>query len=144
MKPRTVKRYLTYTVLMVVSAAMAACGGRLATAPRAPEPNVDKIVVDSLPPPALPEEIPALGENQSNLVWTDGCWEWSMGRWVWVRGGWVDMPQGGAYFPGRIGVGEQSELLWTPCAWFVGERSVGILTPKVPARYPASARSVAR
>lgn len=113
-------------------------------AAEAEAPQAEGVVVDSLPPPALPEEIPPLTEDQSHLLWTDGCWERSIGRWIWVRGGWVDVPQGGAYFPGDIAVGRDGELHWTPCSWIVDGKAVGLLVPIVPARYPASARSIAR
>ncbi len=120
------------------------CGGGLALAPEAEAPSAELVVVDSLPPPAIPEEVPPLPKDKSHLVWTDGCWEWSIGRWIWVRGGWVDAPQGGAYFPGKIAVGPGGNLLWSPCSWIVDGASVGPLPPLLPARYPASARSVAR
>ncbi len=121
------------------------CGGGLELAPEAQAPRVvEQVVVDSLPPPAIPEEVPPLPEDKSHLVWTDGCWEWSIGRWIWVRGGWVEAPQGGAYFPGKIAVGPGGTLLWSPCSWIVDGASVAPLTPLLPARYPASARSVAR
>lgn len=120
------------------------CGGGITLAPKAQVPTGEWVAVSSLPPAALPEEIPALTESQSDLVWADGCWEWSIGRWIWVRGGWVDVPQGGAYFPDETGVDPDGGLVWSPCSWFVNNERIGLITPVVPARYPPSARSIER
>lgn len=138
-------RAMFRVVCALLAMLMVHCRGGLAVAPQAPaQPASDVVAVDSLPPPALPEEIPPRPEDQSHLVWTDGCWEWSIGRWIWVRGGWVEAPQGGAHYPGKIAVGPDGGLIWTPCTWIVDGKQVGLLTPVVPARYPPSARSVSR
>lgn len=120
------------------------CGGGLTLVPQAEPPTAEPVSVTSLPPPALPEEIPPLTSEQGHLAWMDGCWEWSVGRWIWARGGWVEVPQRGAYFPGKIAVAPHGGLLWLPCSWVVDGKPIGLITPDVPARYPASARSVAR
>jgi hypothetical protein len=143
---RLLKCLLTRAILVLVvpTAVVTGCGGGIELAPKAKVTPGNWIPVRSLPPPAVPEEIRPLPEGFKGLVWTDGCWEWSVGRWVWVRGGWVDMPQGGAYFPGRIVVGRGGELTWFPCTWLTGNTVLGTIAPTVPALYPSSARSVAQ
>jgi len=141
---RSTRRLPLAVRLALVLASTTHCGGGLTLVPQAETPPTEAVSVTSLPPPAVPEEIPPLTNERTDLAWMDGCWEWSVGRWIWARGGWVEVPQRGAYFPGKIAVGSDGALLWTPCSWVVDGKPIGLITPVVPARYPASARSVAR
>lgn len=131
-------------IVAVFCGTLLGCGGSLPVASEATLSAARGVPIGSLPPPALPEEIPERADNQSHLVWTDGCWEWSIGRWIWVRGGWVDAPQDGAHFRGKVVFDANGGLLWIPCSWIVNGEQLGLITPAVPARYPVSSRSVAR
>jgi hypothetical protein len=53
------------------------------------------------------------------------------------------MPQGGAYFTGKLGMAPGGQLIWYPCTWLVGTTSLGNIEPVVPASHPTSARTVA-
>jgi len=101
--------------LVIVGCALAACSGRVAHPPQAPQPASALVEVDYPPPPARVEFVTA--QPAGNAVWLNGEWSWTGRRWGWKPGGWVVVPQGAAYAKLTIVRRSDGKLFAAPGTW---------------------------
>jgi hypothetical protein len=80
---------------LIIAGLVAATFG--AALPAAAKTNVE-IIVDTAPPPARYEVVPA---PRAGSTWVPGYWEWRHGKHYWVRGQWVRHRAGYVYEPAR-------------------------------------------
>lgn len=87
---------------------LGACGSSLRLAPLGGHPATaaPPVVVDSPPPSAKIESIPA--DPGSGCAWLDGHWEWASETWEWTPGAWVAV-EDGCHFA-------EPEAVWVPSA----------------------------
>jgi hypothetical protein len=75
---------------------LSACAGSIPEPPYSPQPEESFEEIQSPPPPARVEVVPARPKNP-NAVWLDGEWDWTGTRWAWQFGRWVALPPGATY-----------------------------------------------
>jgi hypothetical protein len=94
--------------IAVLGSGLGGCGSGLRMAPVGGHPAnaAPPVVVDSPPPSAKIEKVPA--DPGHGCAWLDGYWEWTSDTWVWTPGAWV-LAEEGCHFA-------LPEAVWVPSA----------------------------
>jgi hypothetical protein len=91
------------------------CGPLVQHPPYVAQPAAALIRVDSPPPPARVELIPA--RPSPGAVWIDGEWIWRREQWAWLPGRWLSIPAGCSFSPWVFVRGADGRLFYAPGAW---------------------------
>jgi hypothetical protein len=79
------------------------------------QPTSALVAVESPPPPARVEVLPARPSREA--LWIDGEWVWRRGLWAWLPGRWVIAPPGASFSAWTI-VRRADGTLWhAPGTW---------------------------
>jgi hypothetical protein len=100
---------------VVAVVALVACGSEVPTPHYVAQPASALVQVQTAPPPARVETVPA--RPQRGAVWLDGEWAWQGRKWAWRRGRWVMPPAGASYSPWTMTRDQNGGVWFAAGAW---------------------------
>jgi hypothetical protein len=113
---------------MIVSLALAACGGAPPHPPMSAQATTALRPVEMGPPPGRVETLPPRPEGAD--AWVGGEWILRHGRWYWLLGRWVKTPPGATYSPWVVVRASDGTPFYAPSAWH--DASGAVIPPPEP------------